>query len=173
MLDLLENNDAAFIEKTRLVVLEQRKSALTRERAQIVDLIESAGSRSNLAKMLNIKRNLISDWYSKSKISARGANAIHNHPTLGKIYTRSELRPDVTNWNISDGSAIKNIRALISQAGSNKRLSELLGIHRDRVQYWLKTGKITKSGAIKIHNHPELGKIYTREFLRPDIKNWD
>lgn len=64
-------------------------------------LIDFAGGKTHLAKMLGVSTPSVNSWASRGLISERGAELVGNHPTL-KTFKKSYLRPDIydeTNKN--------------------------------------------------------------------------
>lgn len=55
--------------------------------------------------------------------------------------------------------------------GSMSQLGKVAGYSTPTVMYWVKTGRVSKSGAVRIAEFP--GVPLTKEQIRPDIKIWD
>ncbi len=64
-------------------------------KAALEELIEYAGGRTHLAKMLSKPLPTINSWVDRGLISKDGANLVARHPALFKEFPVSRLRPDL------------------------------------------------------------------------------
>lgn len=64
-------------------------------KAALEELIEFAGGRSHLAKMLDRPLPTINSWVDRGMISKGGAEDVGKHPALAKDFPMSRLRPDL------------------------------------------------------------------------------
>lgn len=70
-------------------------------RQELDRLIDKAGSRSHLARMLThqgyeITPQAVQNWHIRGQISAPGALAVVEHPEFCEHFILSKLRPDIT-----------------------------------------------------------------------------
>jgi DNA-binding transcriptional regulator YdaS (Cro superfamily) len=68
------------------------------EKAQLLALVKWAGSKTRLAKVLNVTPQVVSGWIKRGRISATSA-AEAEKQTRG-LFTKRALRPDVTEWRV-------------------------------------------------------------------------
>ena len=67
----------------------------TLQKKALGELVEYAGGRSHLAKMLDIPLSTINSWIDRGMISVRGSNRASDNPTLSADFPKSRLRPDL------------------------------------------------------------------------------
>jgi len=58
-------------------------------------LINTAGTKAHLAKMLDIDSMVVHGWCSRGRVSKKGVVMIEHHPNLSLHFTRDMLRPDM------------------------------------------------------------------------------
>lgn len=75
-------------------------------------------------------------------------------------YTLAELR-EICQLRLQD---------LITKAGTVRHLGVMLGVPVSTVRGWVERGRISRSGARAVEEHPTLGEHFDAEYLRPDIK---
>lgn len=63
---------------------------------ELQKLLTWAGSKARLADALNVSRQTVYYWEKRGRISATCAKEVEKI-TKG-LFTKEELRPDVTNW---------------------------------------------------------------------------
>lgn len=68
-------------------------SSLTETRLD--EVIDFAGSKSDLARMLSVNRPTITGWLRRRKISKRYAKRVETHKKLGCHFKAEYLRPDL------------------------------------------------------------------------------
>lgn len=61
----------------------------------IEDLVEYAGGRTHLSRMLNKPLPTINSWIKRGMVSRKGAKEVSLHPTFKKDFPVSRLRPDL------------------------------------------------------------------------------
>ena len=61
--------------------------------------------------------------------------------------------------------------ALLLYAGGPSYLAKMLDVDACTCSAWKYRKKISKAGAILVESHPTLGKKFTANALRPDIRN--
>lgn len=59
---------------------------------------------------------------------------------------------------------------VIKWFGSQKRLAESCGYSAPTVTHWIRRGKISKKGAVKVEALTD--KHFTKEDMRPDVMDW-
>ena len=65
------------------------------QRAGLISLIATAGSKAHLAKMLGVHSMVIHGWFSRNRVSKKGVLKIESHPELSLHFSRENLRPDM------------------------------------------------------------------------------
>lgn len=58
-------------------------------------LIEHAGSKAHLCRMLDITIPTLQGWVERKQVSKNGAKMIESHPTLGLRFKAKYFRPDI------------------------------------------------------------------------------
>lgn len=69
------------------VLVDQHKQAMT-------DLLEYAGSRAHLAKMIGVAPNTVGNWVELGRISMEGARLVQKNKYLAEHFPISRLRPE-------------------------------------------------------------------------------
>lgn len=59
-------------------------------------LVDEAGSAPHLAKMLATPLSTVKAWIKRGRISKAGARTVESHPTLGRTFIATDLRPELT-----------------------------------------------------------------------------
>jgi len=72
---------------TKAELKVMRQQALT-------DLLDHAGGRTHLARMLGKPVNTVNSWMDRRSVSIEGAKLIARHPTLAKEFPLRRIRPD-------------------------------------------------------------------------------
>jgi DNA-binding transcriptional regulator YdaS (Cro superfamily) len=67
------------------------------QRQELDKLIEHAGSRSALARLIGIKSPSVDSWHKRGRVSKKGAFAIER-VTCGK-FKKEKMRPDIDDWS--------------------------------------------------------------------------
>lgn len=63
---------------------------------ELNSLIEWAGNQTRLAHCLNKSPQVVSNWVARGRISA--SMAIEVEKVTNGVFTKRQLRPDVTKW---------------------------------------------------------------------------
>ena len=71
--------------------------------------------------------------------------------------------------NIYDKKKRTALNSLLKLVGKKSILATALGYSNQTIQMWFLRGQISKDGALKVEQHPELSKYITKEELRPDV----
>ncbi len=61
------------------------------------------------------------------------------------------------------------LNELLVVVGSTRHLAAMLGVSTQNTNGWMHRGRISKTGARLVGNHPRLGKHFKAEYLRPDL----
>lgn len=72
------------------------KKIQQQEKEQLKEAISWAGSKSTLAKILDVSPQVVSGWVSRGRISATAAAELEKI-SKGR-FKKSEMRPDVKEW---------------------------------------------------------------------------
>ena len=65
------------------------------QKQALLDLVEFAGGRTYLSRMLVKPLPTINSWITRGMISNQGAKDVAKHETLGTEFTVKQLRPDL------------------------------------------------------------------------------
>ena len=70
---------------------------------------------------------------------------------------------------------IRDLRHLITIAGSPGRFAEILGLPVKTIYSFARSGRISPVGALLVESSKELGELFEAKKLRPDVKThtWD
>lgn len=60
----------------------------------ILDLVEYAGSKTHLAKMIGVAPGTVANWVGHGRISMEGAHLVQNNEYLREHFPVSRLRPE-------------------------------------------------------------------------------
>lgn len=66
------------------------------EAAQIIKAVDWAGSQSNLASVLDVSPQVVSNWVKRGRISATAAAKLEEK--TGGEFKKKDMRPDVKEW---------------------------------------------------------------------------
>lgn len=69
------------------VLAAQQEQALT-------DLVDYAGSKSHLARMLGVAPSTVGNWVERGRISMEGAHLVQNNKYLREHFPVNRLRPE-------------------------------------------------------------------------------
>lgn len=61
------------------------------------------------------------------------------------------------------------LQELIDHAGSQVHLAKMLQLEMEVVKSWVRRGRISKNGAIKVTKHETLKEKFTLQQLRPEL----
>ena len=75
--------------------LHTKRELAEMQKKSLVQLIDYAGGRSHLARMLGKPLNTVNSWMRRGKISRDGLKSLEHHPNLSRVFTRKMLRPDL------------------------------------------------------------------------------
>lgn len=76
--------------------MKSYKQIKQEQAAELIRLIEFAGSQSRLARALNVSPQVVQNWVKRGRISA--TCAINAERETNGFITKEELRPDVESW---------------------------------------------------------------------------
>ncbi len=65
------------------------------QKEQMDKLLDKVGGVGHLSKMIDINYTTVKGWADRGRISKKGAEAVEEHPRLGKHFKAIDLRPDL------------------------------------------------------------------------------
>lgn len=77
--------------------MKSKEQILEQQKLQLFKLLAWVGSQQRLANELGTTRQAVNNWIARGRISATCATLVERK-TAG-LFKRSDLRPDVVNWN--------------------------------------------------------------------------
>lgn len=80
-------------DKGRLIYTKEELKSFCVE--ALYDLVDHAGTKVHLSKMLGLEQSIIMRWMRAGVIVEHEAKKIATHPTLGKLFPIAYLRPDI------------------------------------------------------------------------------
>lgn len=65
------------------------------KRQALYDLIEYAGTKAHLAKMLGVNSQIVHNWIQQGAISKNGVKLVQKNKTLSTKFPKERLRPEL------------------------------------------------------------------------------
>jgi hypothetical protein len=162
------------------------------ERGQaIYKILEMAGGRVSLSRILDIRLTVISGWCSRCEITVAGAKAIGESQFFkDRGVTRDFARPGMTDgqWIAADNSGLaiseprskdqvserlnktpegSALNGILKDSGGPTALARVIGVDPEAVYNWISRGKISRDGAVLVGNNENFD--VTAEQMRPDL----
>lgn len=174
----------------RSQAMKDRMFQTDRGRA-LYEILELAGGRISLSRILDIRLTVIGGWCSRNEITMTGAHIIGGNEFFkSKGITRDHARPGMTesDWIAAEGARLviappkdkEEIKARISEteegaalvkvlriAGGSLALANSIGVKSSAIHNWIKRGKVSIPGAKLIEATGYFD--VTAEQMRPDL----
>lgn len=80
----------------RLIIVKSKEDIKKQQKDELFKLLSWVGNQAQLARQLNVSRQVVAGWVKRGRIAAKYATEVERK-TNG-LFKRDDLRPDVFEW---------------------------------------------------------------------------